>query len=134
LALEAKRLEHLFKGDQELPHAQLELESLAQSIGLARSALQQAITAMDEAAPKTSGAATTAKPLAERAVLEPLLTRLANLLAQSDMEALQAFAEIRPQLESLPEDLLERLETSLQDLDFEAAHLASKAALEALPA
>jgi hypothetical protein len=66
-------------------------------------------------------------------VLEPLLTRLTELLAQSDMEALQAFAEMRPQLESLPADLLERVETPLQDLDFEAAHLACKAALEALP-
>ena len=134
LALEAKRLEQLFKGDQELPHARLELESLAPSIAEARLVLRQAITALDDVAPKPSSAATTAKPPAVRAVLEPLLSRLAGLLAQSDMEALQAFAETRPQLESLPKNLLERLETPLQNLDFEAAHQACKAALKALPA
>jgi len=49
------------------------------------------------------------------------LTALHGLLKEEDFSALEYFAEVRPQLSTLPADALARLENALQALDLQAA-------------
>ena len=57
------------------------------------------------------------------------LRELNALLEASDLEALQRFAEIRPQLEA-QQALCDAMDEALQDLDLERAHALCNAALE----
>jgi signal transduction histidine kinase/CheY-like chemotaxis protein len=120
LADEVKRLEQLCKSDLGCEQCQGELAGLAVCIEHAKLLLTQAISTLD-----SEVAAAPAAPQATQASSADLLSdlsELADLLKKSDMEALQKFAQMRVQLEALPDGLYDRLDAALQDFDFEAAH------------
>jgi len=132
LAQEAKRLEQMFASGLDVPRARTELDGLATTIEQAMALLQQVIVATDERTVRETGLTVADKPKLDSAEWAPVLARLAALLAQSNMEALQVFAELRPQLEALPDALFEQLDTALHELNFEAAHQACLKAQAAL--
>jgi CheY-like chemotaxis protein len=120
LADEVKRLEQLCKTELGYEQCQGEIGRLAVFIDQAKLLLTQAISALE--------AETAIPPVASQTVHEnpahivSALSELAHLLKKSDMDALQKFAEIRVQLEALPDGLFDQLDAALQDFDFEAAH------------
>ncbi len=61
------------------------------------------------------------------------LRKITALAAASDLDALQCFAERRQALEALPEEFVDRLDKSLQDLDLETAYAIGIEMLVQLP-
>ena len=119
LAHDAKCLEQLCVSEFDSVPCRQALDGLAATIDQARSLLEQAIAVLgvDAVAPSASQPAVANGADSARALAE-----LAELLAQSDMEALQKFADMRAQLEGLTDGLYDRLDAALQQLDFQAAH------------
>jgi PAS domain S-box-containing protein len=126
LALEAGRLETIY-ADTELntePPPLAVLEALVFSTGVS---LIQAIEALDPASAR--GAAALKSASAQDVPVAPAtpqvlaaLQELAGLLQASDLAALQRFAELRPNLQSLPPESLDALDDALQNLDLDTAH------------
>ena len=124
----AARLEQLCKdgaGAHALAQESAPLEALARSTA---QALQQAMAQL-EASPDLDDAPVAAIPVHQ---LRADLQALQALLAQSDLAALQQFAEIRGQLGGLPQHELGALENALQSLELEDAHRYCSAILRRL--
>jgi HPt (histidine-containing phosphotransfer) domain-containing protein len=120
LADEVKRLEQLCKTELGYEQCHREIDGLAVFIDQAKLLLSQAILALEA---DTATAPVASQAVHENAVdLVSALSERAHLLKNSDMDALQKFAEIRVHLEALPDGLCDRLDAALQDFDFEAAH------------
>jgi HPt (histidine-containing phosphotransfer) domain-containing protein len=97
--------------------------------------LQHAIAVLEEAlAHDTSAtpAAAAALGTPDAAALRSALTELETLLANSDLTALERFADLRPVFSGLPQAQLEALEEALQNLELEQAHALCVAALQLL--
>ncbi len=121
LAYEANRLEQLCRAESSQDQCLREIGSLESSIDQTRLLLEEAVEQLNAEAVALAPVDASAKP-ADSAVLLQLLSELAALLEQSDMQSLQSFAECHQQLECLPDGLCDKLSAALQDLDFQAAH------------
>ena len=119
LALEAKRLEQLCATEFGSAQYRQALDGLAATIDQAASLLQQAIGVLDVDVVTPSP---TQPAQANGTDSASVLAELAALLEQADMDALQKFAEMRVQLEGLPDGLFDRLDAALEQLDFQAAY------------
>jgi two-component system sensor histidine kinase/response regulator len=119
LAQDAKRLEQLCMSEFGSALCRQALNGLAATIDQARSLLEQAIAVLGVEAVASSPSLAA---LASGADAARALAELAALLAQSDMDALQKFADMRVQLEGLPDGLFGKLDAALQQLDFQAAY------------
>ena len=135
LAARAAELEALCKSNDDIaalavPLSQLDtlLASTRQSLMLAQQLLDPDAGSSDLSSQSTADC----DPQGNSA-LSPtqagLLRELLGLLEASNLEALERFAEIRPQLQNQP-GLCEALEAAFQDLNLEQAQRLCKAALE----
>ena len=122
LAKEAARLEaQCADGD-----LQLSLSTLEALAGSTTAALRQAVDALDPApqgGQATSAEAAVDSPVTKQPGPQALaaLEELAGLLQESDMAALQRFAELREVLQELPSDTVDALDAALQDIDLDLA-------------
>ncbi|MCX8518343.1 MAG: response regulator, partial [Rhodoferax sp.] len=128
LAEEARRLEQLCGSETDSATAtatatcQTALQTLAAAIDSAQPLLEQAIALLEHAAPAPSPAppqSTPAPPNQE--TFQAGLAELAQLLAQSNLQALELFEQLRGYRDLFPSDLYKQLAAALQDLDFKTA-------------
>jgi hypothetical protein len=122
LEKEAKRLERVWKSGVEIDAFQQDIDGLGHYIAQAESLLNRAIAELDAVPPQQDLRDAAQMPLPNKGGLLEILQQLGALLEQSDMEALQKFAEVRTQLEALPDGLFDELDAALQDMEFQAAH------------
>jgi two-component system sensor histidine kinase/response regulator len=119
LSQAAAALERLLRATRHAPAYADQLDALQQLAQATQQQLAQAVRLLETATPADPSAPT-------RAVDVPALladlTALAALLAQSDLQSLDRFAQLRQALEQLAATGSEALETAMQDLDFARAH------------
>jgi PAS domain S-box-containing protein len=114
----AAGLERLCKAgasEAELQDAWLSVESAAKADA---AGLQAALISLGTDQPVESNAAL---PNARGQAFTEALSELKSLLEAEEFSALEKFAELRPVLVELPEELFSPLEEALQDLDIEGA-------------
>ncbi|QDL55884.1 hybrid sensor histidine kinase/response regulator [Rhodoferax aquaticus] len=117
LAHEAERLEALCR-TEGTGACRPQLSPLLSLVQASRDLMHTAIAALSEHAAPTSVLATDTSAAHDP---RPALLELLALLKADDLNALQRFADVRHELEGLPNDLLQALELDLQALDLEAA-------------
>ncbi len=122
LAAKAAKLEVLCKTGAGLKECEQGLARFEVLVRSTQVSLKEAIARMDTNAPPRKGRE-------DSAALAPLdkpardaLSQLTSLCAESNLEALQFFAESRELLEALPIQTLDSLDEAFQSLDLEAAH------------
>jgi HPt (histidine-containing phosphotransfer) domain-containing protein len=119
LSTQAAELERLVKTGASAADCAKELDTLGQLTRDTQGLLRQAMDLLGTtAAPANAGAVAR---VAEADMLD-LLRGLDALLAQSDLQALDRFAQLRQQLGQLPEGFFDALDLAVQDLDFARAH------------
>jgi HPt (histidine-containing phosphotransfer) domain-containing protein len=118
LAAAAARLESLCKSEGGMQACEQALPHFGHLVGATQTMLNTAIAglALPALAPPQ------AKGAADEAAAYAALRKLSALAGESDLDALQVFAEERQTLSVLPEDFLDRLDLALQELDLAAAH------------
>jgi hypothetical protein len=118
-------LERLCKAEIADERLHQELDGLVDCIEQARLLLEQAILAIDvDISPERKHVSS--------ADIVRFLADFGALLDQSDMAAMQMFAEMRDQLQELPDGLFDRLDAAMQDLDLEMASQICRSAQEAI--
>jgi HPt (histidine-containing phosphotransfer) domain-containing protein len=130
LAREASRLEQLCSTALGIDQCIHQMDSLQECITHAQELLTTAIEMLKSEVPDRK--VTSVKDIQGSVSQEELivaLRTLKSLLEASDMQALQNFADVRELLMTIPGDLVDQLDISLQSLDMECAH---KVCIEAL--
>ena len=102
---------------------QIALQALAAAIDSAQPLLEQAIALLEHTAPAPSPnpALPSTPPASSPEALHAGLAELAQLLAQSNLQALELFEQLRGYRDLFPPDLYRQLAAALQDLDFKTA-------------
>ncbi|MGQ0709466.1 MAG: PAS domain-containing protein [Rhodoferax sp.] len=123
----ARHLESLFKSTVPFPTNELP-DQLRQAIGSACHQLRQALIPLPAPQPDGSPSPPGARPLVQQ------MRHLAELLQQSNLEAMDAFAQL-PALAPLPADLAQDLRQAMARFDFEraAAHCETAIGLLSTP-
>lgn len=124
LSIEASRLEQLCKSDIDEAALLMEAGSLHRYISEASEDLGRVARDLDRELGEDSDAKVGSSSVAnqDRSALLASLHKLNELLAQSDLTALECFAELRPALKILPRKQINALEDVLQNLDLEQAN------------
>ena len=135
LALEAARLERIFKTQDGLTQGRREIATLESAVTLAQELLRQAIAQLEIPAMAAAGKLQNndLNPLNVQEVLAAL-KEIQTRLQQFDMEALLLFASCKDKLNLLPNSLVEALELALQNLEMEKAANIVKYAVDRLEA
>jgi CheY-like chemotaxis protein len=128
LAAQAAHWEALCKTGAVLQDQEPHLAPFEALVRTTQARLQEAIVLL---APAVPAAATQAADAAAHCAARDVLHHIMALAAADDFEVLQCFAEGRQALSVLSDDLVDSLESALQDLDLEAAR---KLCEDALPA
>ena len=123
LAEQARLLEKLCANDADTDTCQTALQTLAAAVDTARPLLEQAIGLLKHAAPAPSPnpALPTTPPVPSPEALHAGLAELAQLLAQSNLQALELFEQLRGYRDLFPSGLYGQLDAALQDLYLGAA-------------
>ena len=102
---------------------QIALQALAAAIDSAQPLLEQAIALLEHTAPAPSPnpALPSTPPASSPEALHADLAELAQLLAQSNLQALELFEQLRGYRDLFLPDLYRQLAAALQDLDFKTA-------------
>jgi PAS domain S-box-containing protein len=119
LSAQAAELERLVKTGASAAACAVALDALGQLTRATQDQLQQAMDRLGTATEPASPGAV--KPVSDAELLA-LLRELDALLAQSDLLALDRFAQMRQPLGQLPDGFFDALELAMQDLDFARAH------------
>ena len=129
LANLAASLESKAKEDLQTDSWKPALDELAAEIESTQIALRLAVKYLASGA--MPAIADAVVPAGSEAAL-PVLREIAALLAASDLEVLQKFAESRAVLSVLPDGFCDAMEAALQSLDLEAAHVHCQAMIQSL--
>jgi CheY-like chemotaxis protein len=129
LSAELGLLESLCTSQSNITKWEVQLNPLSAQVKSGHVALTKALEILASSGP--AGSLKTSSSDFNVGQIGVHIQRLLPLLKAKNMTALEVFAEVHDELETLPSELFERLENAMQGLEFEEAELACSSILAA---